>query len=196
LRVGYEKIDELNCGTGQSKMATNCESCSKLLSNCECCPRCLKDDYGCNCICESDKDCVQRDCYCRLNDALVKEDLPKVDSYLAECSTHKRVFDTSWKGWCIYTYTRNDEKFIKVVKSLDEYKSSIEGIDDIIHDLEDKIVRLDCCKHREVHCKAEYELTQEIDNLSLVQRYYAEIKDTYSWNLYLTFKKYKMEYVF
>jgi hypothetical protein len=130
-------------------MATNCESCSKLLSNCECCPRCLKDDYGCNCICESDEECLQNmggKCHCRLRDYLEKKDVSKVDSYLAKYSNYGRVFDNN--SLCIYEYTNNDDAIcFNTVATIERFESGM-------------------------------------------------VKNKYNCNLYLTFKKYKMEYVF
>jgi len=149
------------------------------------------------CICETDEDCVKNmdgRCHCRLSDALQNKDLPNIDSYLAECSARGIIIDTSWSVYhCLQI---DDERFINTINMLNKYESSIEEIDRVIQNLKDRLYNLDCCKHREWNCELEYEIEEEIESLRLTQKDYSEIKDIYNWNVYITFKKYKMEYVF
>lgn len=63
------------------------------------CERCLEDGDECDCLCETMEWCIENDCHCLLNDAVAKEDLDRIDTYL---EMHSKVGGTL-DDWNIYS---------------------------------------------------------------------------------------------
>jgi len=172
------------------------------------CERCLEDDFECRCLCETMEWCIECDCHCILRNAVGKEDLDSIDTYLEMLSK---------AGGILHNWGINDNgsflcglEFLEITDTLDEYGMDIQELDAEIRKLSNEWQEIDDRlyemmkdypwnydeKDRASIKKEKSYIINEIERLEKIQRYYNERKNTFHWKCYLIFKKHKHEYVF
>jgi hypothetical protein len=77
------------------------------------CERCLEDDFECRCLCETMEWCIECDCHCILRNAVGKEDLDRIDTYLEMLSKGENVL--TYPSFSIYDLIVVDERFVSII---------------------------------------------------------------------------------
>jgi len=78
------------------------------------CERCLEDGDECDCLCETMEWCIKYDCHCILSNAIAKEDLDRIDTYL---EMHSKVGGDIFRypSFSIYDLIVVDERFVSII---------------------------------------------------------------------------------
>ena len=172
------------------------------------CERCLEDDIECHCLCETMEWCIKYDCHCILRNAVGKEDLDRINTYLEMLSKAGGILDMDWRMYdCNFLCGL---EFLEITDTLREYRMDIQELDAEIQklnnewqELYDSLYNDDTWvpwdydeKDRESKKEEKRYISQEIQKLEKIRRYYNERKNTFQWKCYLIFKKHNAEYVF
>lgn len=91
------------------------------------CERCLEDGDECDCLCETMEWCIENDCHCLLNDAVAKEDLDRIDTYLEMHSKSGIVF--TYPSFSIYDLIVVDEEFVSIINKYTQGNIHMKDID-------------------------------------------------------------------
>ena len=161
-------------------------------------------DDDCDCLCETIDICVSYHCYCLLTNAIREKNFDMINEYLNTFTKNGNVFDTRWSIYGNGTVGVGTE-FITTLKLLREYEIEVEEIDTTITDLSNEWMAIDDSIlddfHKNIDNKRDKwdkqrDLDIAIEKLELLKKHYSAIKNTFEWNLYLTFKKHNLSYVF
>jgi len=77
------------------------------------CEGCVEYVHECDCLCETMEWCIENDCHCLLNNAVAKEDLDRIDTYLEMHSKGENVF--TYPSFSIYDLIVVDERFVSII---------------------------------------------------------------------------------